>query len=873
MQGKWTHIHPKSIPFSVPGFVSPQELDSIIPYLPKTEVPPENLDIIHSMDMSVPREVGAEVVKRMQRFYSQSNDIYRNHASQLDQAHEKVADYSKIRYATVSHITRKVLSLPETADVSYETLWAAHRALVEDDLGFSLDPKNHRITGNFEIRPLREAKLIKNVRDWLRDYQESVITRTTTRNSSALHVRTQADEQLTEDHETQRHVSIVTGFVEKARRLIQNSRQCRRPLTDSGCIGPSSVKVDPKEIIPSSATRDVLLEEFSDEETVIIRFVEYWALRGYMRKGSALSSLGPMLLRAINMYEASELDQSTGIVLLQELGVIPPWENRLAFDTRLALPGHLLDHAVDKLRLQAAQTASDTLEDKLKDLRKDWGQLEVYCVDGDKAVEIDDGFSIEKVEGTESEHWIHVHIANPTAFLSPTHPQAQFAAQLTETLYFPDKAYTMLSPKFTQNYCSIRNGRPVLTFSARMNTQGDILDVNITPGRVHNVKYFTPRLLTAALSGKDDLEENNKTYSIGGSIPSRPKKDDLKRLNGKQIANLKKIEQIGAAHRAKRKAISYRFSRPEAAVWIKSRGQLEELLPYRKRARQILGDPFISMQIAVFEPNPELKDEAGVFVVSDMMILACEVAATWCQERNLPVIYRGTIRDPERPSPDEFKKSVLDPTAAKIGYVPYFLRHQYLTMLGGGIASTTPIKHSTLGTNAYTKVTSPIRRYGDMLAHWQIEAALVHEKRTGKTLVGSTDDQHSFLPFSRSQVDDMIPVISEREKIINDAKKKAEIHWAMQFLLRAHFFKEAELPRSWRAYVLFDIALGGNKRGFKKVVIIAELGIYASLRSACKLTKEVKLGEWWEVAIDAIGMFERSLFVVPLRRLEKAPDV
>ncbi|KAK2076306.1 hypothetical protein QBZ16_000830 [Prototheca wickerhamii] len=39
-----------------------------------------------------------------------------------------------------------------------------------------------------------------------------------------------------------------------------------------------------------------------------------------------------------------------------------------------------------------------------------------------------------------------------------------------------------------------------------------------------------------------------------------------------------------------------------------------------------------------------------------------------------------------------------------------------------GVAA--PVPHAGLGLPGYVQVTSPIRRYGDLLAHWQLKAAL-----------------------------------------------------------------------------------------------------------------------------------------------------
>ena len=53
--------------------------------------------------------------------------------------------------------------------------------------------------------------------------------------------------------------------------------------------------------------------------------------------------------------------------------------------------------------------------------------------------------------------------------------------------------------------------------------------------------------------------------------------------------------------------------------------------------------------------------------------------------------------------------------------------------------SMSPIRHASLGLESYVQVTSPIRRYTDLLAHFQIKAHLQGEK----------------LPFSREELQEI----------------------------------------------------------------------------------------------------------------------
>ena len=622
-----------------------------------------------------------------------------------------------------------------------------------------------------------------------------------------------------------------------------------------------------------SLIEHVALKTFTETESVVIRFLEFWSARRSMAEHSSLSSLGPMLLRATGMYEGFELGEGTGFTLLQELGVVMPWENRVAFDTRLALPGHKYDLKADSLQEDASRSIEDWQpKDAMAHLRKHWDELDVYCIDSAEAKEIDDGFSLEEIDGDPTQFWIHVHIANPTAFISPEHPMAQFAAHLTETLYFPEKIYYMLSPRVTQARFSLENDRPSLTFSAKMDLNGEILDTKITPSTVRNVHFFTPREIRDALAIPDTESTPTFSLSVGGAVPDTKRSGLGKELTRKQAASLRILQQLGAARRRVRESrgfVNVQLNHPEASVYFSTKGKTQLSLPWRSKARRLEGDPVISMEVNMFNPTPDARSQGAhdaEMLVPDIMILACEVAAMWCSKRNIPVLYRGTQINPERQHPLEFKQQILDPAIAKFGYPPFLLMNDYMDTVGKGVASSQPHQHIIVGTDAYTKVTSPLRRYGDMLAHWQIEAAIRHEASTGTSLIEGTD--LSYLPFSRSQIDIMLPRISGRERMISIAKRRSQRHWMLQLLFRAHYFKEALLPDPFH---IFITRLQNSNRDEGKIGIMKETLVDALLYEDEVSRREggIEVGDWWECKIQQIDIYKRRIVLDPVRLVER----
>lgn len=870
MYGRWVHRVTRKIYYSVPRFVSRSLVAHILPYLPQTEVEEAKIDQMQAMDPGVPREAGAYLIKPMLAFFDASDEAYRKLARQFAVIHDRMAHGTDVRYATLEEIATKVLAQGHSGKWPATTLWALHRALTQNEYGFSIDQRNHRVTGSFEIRPKKEVETVEQVRTWMRGYQEDLIANAT----AAAMGNPNKSEGL---HESQH----IAGFLRKARAVIQLSRK-RRAATFSGAVGPSPVKVDYNTTSDKSTYRSIALNEypFNHADTQIVRVIEAWAAARTINPSSSLASLGPMLIRATGMYEGYLLGTQTGFMFLQEIGFVEPWANRRNFETRLALPGNEFDPKTDKLWRKSESAAlrkvSDAPNDDMEGLRKDWGDLEVFCIDHEAAAEIDDGVSLERV-GDSSEFWVHIHTANPSAFISPDNAMGRYAAHLTETVYFPDVLYPMLSPALTQKYFSLTADRPSLTFSAKLTQEGEILDIKITPGTVRNVSHVTPETLDRALSGEEAETSPSRTarLTVGGEMPASPHKahhkNMLPTLSLSQQETLRTLRDLGAAVRRRREgqgAVAVRLPKPEASVYLNNSPNTV-VHPWRERARYIEGDPIISWHLNVFDQGADPTLYTNEMLVPDLMILAGEIAGQWCRDRSVPVIYRGALVNPEGQSPEAFRREHLDPATERLGYTPLALVSKYLRLIGRGVSTPYPIKHTIIGSEAYVKVTSPLRRYGDLLAHWQIEAALRHEARTGQSLLNDRNNSKDFLPYSYSQIESMIPRVSVRERMISKAKEVSQRHWILLLLLRAHYFKEAALPETFTMYIHSkgQIRVDGKHSGY-----LEELGLNVDMpdNPTTKDNGGVEIGDRWEVKLHHIDVYLRSCTVVPVRLIERA---
>lgn len=99
----------------------------------------------------------------------------------------------------------------------------------------------------------------------------------------------------------------------------------------------------------------------------------------------------------------------------------------------------------------------DIGSDALDGLRKDWGDLPIYCIDDVGAHEIDDGISIEPA-GQPGEYWVHIHTANPGSEIAPGSELGKRSEAMAGTSYLPEKVIRMLPENLVQERFSLASG-------------------------------------------------------------------------------------------------------------------------------------------------------------------------------------------------------------------------------------------------------------------------------------------------------------------------------------------------------------------------------------------------------------------------------
>lgn len=868
--GEWVHQSEHRIYFVVPRLISASQLDPILSYLPAQPVPENSLDHLHAMDASAPRGAGATIIAELNHFHGLATEIIRINGNQLNRAFDIMAHPTNRTSATLEEITMKVLRLANPSQLTYPALWATYR-MITRTFYFQVTVFNARKFPRIHIISMHFAKEMVKVRTWLREYQEQIIADATGIESELV------------DHDM---ANPLPSFIEKARVLIANSRT-RRAVTKQGSIGPTSLKIeeDPIEVDP-----------FTQNEQSIIKYLVHWASHYFGTIETNMQSIGPIIVRATGMYSDFSFDTPTIFVFLQELGVLAPWAHHGW--TNPLLPRQTFWNAQKRLGKYATEevkslNASLDKDDSMAPFRKDWAEMPVFCVDSDSTRDVDDGISLEEIQGDPLAFWVHVHIANPSAFITPTSYIGQLAEELVATRYLVDRTLPMLPSTLSEIHFSLAKDRPCITFSAKVTNNGDIAEMKISHGIVRNVKNITPERLrqelvseithaprrsTTIVVGKrgehlsptstcNPVVQNSETGPSG--VPESLTSSDLKVL--------RKLSEIGAARRWKRiqaGAILYPMrKRPEVSVTTFTSLDCGDLPaghiqpPVPRTHRRSLLDPFISLTTEITNLNQASPyADNPTSMVEEFMLLAGEVAASWCIQRNIPVVYSGILRNPEpSESPELYKQKILDPVTIEKGSAPLHTAVHYMKLIGIPVLSAIPMEHLLLGMPAYCRATSPLRRYTDLLVHWQIEAAIRREFETGSSLIGSTD--HKFLPFSFSRVEALVPRIMHEDHLIKAAGKSSAIHWTIQLLFRAFYFQEATLPETFNVSILMlrraspPIYLGAP----------AEIGIdcHVPENDATRQQGQIFPGDVWEARISEINCYHRQISMEPIRLVSR----
>ena len=408
----------------------------------------------------------------------------------------------------------------------------------------------------------------------------------------------------------------------------------------------------------------------------------------------------------------------------------------------------------NELLVAAQDCLNAPIPDKMQDLRRDLTHLHVYTIDDISTTEIDDGLSIETLADGSKRIWIH--IADPTRWLEPESILDKDARKRGTSVYLPTGVIPMFPMDLATGPMSLIQSKVchAMSFAVDLDEMGAISNYEIVASLIKPNYRLT----------YEDVEE---MLQLGVE-------DDLERLA--DFARLRKKWRVSQG------AIEIHL--PDTSVKVDSNPKAQS---------DAKGGDRLTLEL--------VEDTFSRQLVAEMMILGGEVAAKFAQTNNIPIPYRYQ-EQPELPPLDTLMQLPAGP-------VREFAICRCMTKGSLGLYAS---RHAGLGLDAYAQITSPIRRYSDLLAHWQIKAFLRQEP----------------LPFTAEMLTGILQAIEPAIWDANQVEKQSVRYWSLEYLRRNKDVVWEALMLDW---------LRENEK--LALVLIEDLG----LKLPMKISRQIQVGD------------------------------
>ncbi|XVE61894.1 hypothetical protein DITRI_Ditri06bG0075400 [Diplodiscus trichospermus] len=365
----------------------------------------------------------------------------------------------------------------------------------------------------------------------------------------------------------------------------------------------------------------------------------------------------------------------------------------------------LTDHSEEIIAAAGSLLSESSDPDEMN--RKDLTHLKVYAIDVDEADELDDALSATRLQDGRIRVWIHV--ADPTRYVEPGSIVDRDAMRRGTSIFLPTGTYPMFPEKLAMEGMSLKQGElcNAVSVSVVLHSDGSIAEYSVQNSIIRPTYMLTYESAT-----------------------------ELLHLNLEEEAELKMLSEAAA--------LRLRWRRQQGAI---DTSTLETRIKVINPE-----DPEPSINLYV-----ENQADPAMRLVSEMMILCGEVVATFGSCNNLPLPYRGQ------------PQSNIDVSAfSHLPEGPVRSSAIVRIMRAAEIDFRKPIRHGVLGLPGYVQFTSPIRRYLDLLAHYQVKAFLRGESP----------------PFSAGQLEGMASIVNMQVRVVRRLSSSSLRYWVIEFLRR-----------------------------------------------------------------------------------------
>lgn len=567
---------------------------------------------------------------------------------------------------------------------------------------------------------------------------------------------------LIANNKIQLYGSDSSGLVIKASTLLstywgiqnqQESHMWGNILMNNAMLFPIAVNVYPiseyvyySSILPKHVNNGTI-ERFSTQvnngklENIITAYPEIMEMlkqyaAGTFTYNSKITTMISSIFRNIKKYKNENTSRDICQDLYNELNPAEKINNSLVFNYDLSLPeSSTISQRHQKLYELVAPKS--IISNITNENRHDFGDMRVYCIDSPDAHEIDDGISIENIGN--GKYTLYIHIADPASLFDLCQDVKQnilsddilkTAFIKSFTTYLPDQ----VSPMLPKSYCKLadlgknNNKTKTLSFS---------VDVITEPNKTIEIvdKSFKVRL---ALVSK--FPENVTYQEVDSILKSETKRS------------------------------------PEVKKEIDEMYMIATLLNKRRirNSAVIFGDGFNKGQVKLFNVkkndtidikfNDQVNSESQL-LVSEFMILANLLTGKFFHENKVPAIFKA-YSELELGTTAKFEYETMRKNITNGKYPNVSDINKMGALLNSSLFTTKPNAHKMIGTSQYATVTSPLRRFPDMINHFQL-----HRIIRGLPLC-----------FDSAELNGLIWHIQARDSILRKSSRQANSYWTLKYL-------------------------------------------------------------------------------------------
>lgn len=333
-------------------------------------------------------------------------------------------------------------------------------------------------------------------------------------------------------------------------------------------------------------------------------------------------------------------------------------------------------------------------------------------IDSETTRDIDDAFI---VEAGESKFKLTLALACPAMLWEMGSPLDKAVASRTTSLYLPEGTSNMLPRGMAEDIFSLIQGepRPAMVVQVELDENAQVLDLNISRKWVEIDSNLTYEYV------ENELNSTSQSYLV----------------NAFELAcalRKKRLEQGAVV-----------IEQKDPDVRLDKSGQS------------------IKVQI-----NNKPQCPKAQLIVSEFMILANSLTASWAASRNITLFYRT-------------QDIALPRDYCGVWSKPQDI-YQVIRSLGATLTETSPKPHRAIGVKCYTPVTSPLRRYTDLVNQLQIIEFLHSQKPA----------------MAKEEMDEMLPGLNARISQVSQVQRFRPRYWKLVY------FKQNCKKMTWQGVVV-----------------------------------------------------------------------